>query len=240
MVGLTDILFSPVNISLTILLIILVLYWLLTIISGIDFDLDFDVEVDVDIDSDIDIDTETSLDSGNVSIEDVSNAEVKHQNIIKNRRKDLKWWQIVLIYFNFVGLPFMFTFTFWIFSWWFLTVFTTNLTNSYNNSLGFIIFFLAIIPSLILTKIGTTPFKSLFKNFSKKGVDSLDLIGRVGILETNIKEERIGKAKIKIESSPIIVYVKSIDGKPIDMDENIIIINQVKGDNLYLVQHYEK
>ena len=103
MVGLTDILFSPVNISLTILLIILVLYWLLTIISGIDFDLDFDVEVDVDIDSDIDIDTETSLDSGNVSIEDVSNAEVKHQNIIKNRRKDLKWWQIVLIYFNFVG-----------------------------------------------------------------------------------------------------------------------------------------
>jgi len=117
-------------------------------------------------------------------------------------------------------------------------VFFTNFTHSYDNSFGFIIFFLAIIPSLILMKVLTSPFKGFFKNFSKKGEESIDLIGRVGTLETNIEGERIGKAKIKIESSPFIIYVKSIDGKAINSDKNIIIINQVKGDNLYLVQQY--
>lgn len=241
--GLTDIFFSSVNMPLTILLIILFLYWILTMMSGLDFDLDFDVEVDVDvdvdIDTDIDIDTDTALDSGNVSFDDFANAEVKKENILPNRKRDLKWWQIVLVYFNFVELPFMFTFTFWILCWWFLTVFFTNFTHSYDNSFGFIIFFIAIIPSLILTKILTSPFKKFFKNFSKKGEESLDLLGRRGVLISNLSGDKLGSVKLIVDSSPINVYCKSLNGEKINSGQEVLIIKESPDKKYYFIQSYK-
>ena len=60
MANLLDILFSEVNATLSILLILLLVYWVITMIGGIDFDLDFDVEVEVDIDADIEVDSDES------------------------------------------------------------------------------------------------------------------------------------------------------------------------------------
>jgi hypothetical protein len=118
-----NILFSPVNITLTILLIVLLLYWIFTMISGVDFDLD--VGFDVDIDADVDIDS--GIEGGNMDFQDVANAEVKREHVVNKGTRNLKWWQILLIYFNFVGLPFMFTFTVWIFLWWCLGYFLRRL-----------------------------------------------------------------------------------------------------------------
>jgi len=238
---LTTIFFSPVNMALTILLIILFLYWILTMLSGLDFDLDFDVEVDmdIDVDTDIDIDTDTALDSGNVTFDDFANAEVKQEDILPNRKKDLKWWQIILVYFNFVELPFMFTFTFWILCWWFLTVITTHLTHSYNNSFGFLLFFLAIIPSLILTKILTTPFKGFFKNFSKKGEEALDLLGRKGTLLSNLSGDKLGSIKLIVDSSPINVYGKSLNGEVIKSGQEVLIIKESSDKKYFFIQSYK-
>jgi len=210
-------------------------------LSGLDFDLDFDVEVDmdVDIDTDIDIDTDTTLDSSNVSFDDFANAEVKKENILPNRKRDLKWWQVILVYFNFVELPFMFTFTFWILCWWFLTVFFTNFTHSYENSLGFLIFIIAIIPSLILTKLLTTPFKSFFKNFSKKGEEALDLLGRRGILLSNLSGDKLGSIKLIIDSSPINVYAKSLNGEKINSGQEVLIIKESTDKKYYFIKSYK-
>ena len=234
--GLTDILFSAVNMPLTVLLIILFLYWILTMLSGLDFDLDFDVEMDIDVDADIDFDTDTSLDSGNVTFDDFANAEVKKENILPNRKKNLKWWQIILVYFNFVELPFMFTFTFWILCWWFLTVFFTNFTHSYDNSFGFIIFFVAIIPSLILTKVLTTPFKGFFRNFSKKGEEALDLLGRRGTSLSNISGDKLGSIKLIVDSSPINVYAKSLNGEIIKSGQEVLIIKESSDKKYFFIQ----
>ena len=237
--GLTDILFSSVNMPLTVLLIILFIYWILTMLSGLDFDLDFDVEVDMDVEVDTDIELDTTLDSGNVSFDDFANAEVKKENILPNRRKDLKWWQIILVYFNFVELPFMFTFTFWILCWWFLTVFFTNFTHSYENSFGFIIFFIAIIQSLFLTKILTSPFKGFFKNFSKKGEESLDLLGRRATLLSNLSGDKLGSVKLTIDSSPINVYAKSLNGEKINSGQEVLIIKESPDKKYYFIQSYK-
>ena len=46
--------FLPVNFVLTVLLILVVLYWLMVIIGALDadlFDIDFDTDVDVDVDA---------------------------------------------------------------------------------------------------------------------------------------------------------------------------------------------
>lgn len=128
-----DLAISSVNLPLTILLIILVIYWLLTMISGIDFDVDFDV--DVDLDTDFDVDADSGMDSANADFEDMAGNEVTKENIVGKRQKPLKWWQVFLIYFNFVGLPFMFTFTVLVFVWWLLTMIITDITFSSENFL---------------------------------------------------------------------------------------------------------
>ncbi|TSE09725.1 hypothetical protein FOF46_06845 [Aquimarina algiphila] len=235
---LIDIAFSSVNMVLTILMILLILYWLFTMISGVDFDVDVDVDIDIDMDTDLDVDTDAGIEGGNLDFQDIANTEVNKEDVVGKKRKPLKWWQIVLIYFNFVGLPFMFTFTCWIFIWWLCTVITTSLTSTYNNSLGYIIFLAAILPSLLLTKIFTTPFKGFFKNLNKDGDAPIDLIGRKGTLQSTISGNKLGSAEVIAESNPLSIYVKSLNGEQINYHQKILIIKQSEDKNYYFVQSY--
>lgn len=232
--NLFDILFSEVNLVLTILLIVLLLYWVFTMIGGIDYDVDFDVEVDLDPA----IDAGTGMDGGNMDFQDLSNAEVNQEDVVGKRRRPLKWWQVFLIYFNFVGLPFMFTFTFWIFIWWFITVLTTALTSSYDNFFGFAIMLMAFFPALIVNKIFTTPFKGFFKNLNKDGDAPVDYLGRKALLLSSIAEDRMGNAEVKVDGNTMSVYVKSLTGEPLDYGSSVLIIKRSADHNYYLVQTY--
>lgn len=222
---------------LSILVIVLIIYWLFTMISGIDFDLDFDV--DIDVDADIDVDVDTSLDGGNIDFADVANTEVNKEDVVRDRQKKLKWWQITLIYFNFVDLPFMFTFTCWIFIWWLCTVISTSITHSYENSFGYILFLAGILPSLILTKIFTTPFKSFFKNLNQDGDAPIDLTGHTGVLLSNISGTKMGSAEVIAEETPMSIYVKSLNGETINFKQQILVIKQSEDKNFYLVKPYD-
>jgi membrane protein implicated in regulation of membrane protease activity len=197
-------------------------------ISGIDFDYDIDVDIDVD----------AGIEGGNMDFQDVSNAEVNQQDVVGKRRKPLKWWQIFLIYFNFVGLPFMFTLTCWIFTWWFITVLTTSITYSYDSPFGFLIMILAFFPALIVTKIITTPFKNFFKNLNKDGDKAKEYVGRRGVMLSTISEERMGNAEVIIEGDSYNIYVKSLDGSVIAYHQEILIIKKSQDNNYFLVQTY--
>jgi hypothetical protein len=228
-----NILFSEVNITLTVLLIILILYWLATMITGIDFDLDVDVDIDVDIDADVDLDT--GIEGGNMDFQDVANAEVDREHVVNKRTRKLKWWQVFLIYFNFVGLPFMFTFTFWIFLWWMISVLTTSITGSYDNTFGFVIVLAAFIPALILTKVITTPFKSFFKNLNKDGDKAVDFLGREALLLSSISGDKLGNAEVTADGNVMSIYVKSLDGSELRFRESVLIIKQSDDKNYFLV-----
>lgn len=228
-----NLIFSEVNIILSILLILLVIYWILTSVSGIDFDLDMDVDIDVDADFDI-----NTVDSGSMDFEDVSSAEVDRTHVVNKRRKPLKWWQVFLIYFNFVGLPFMFTFTVWIFLWWLSTLVTTSFTGSYENSFGYILMFICMIPALFFTKIFTTPFKSFFKNLNKDGDKATDFLGRDAVLLSTISGDKMGNAEVLADGNPMNIYVKSLDGSEISFRESVLIIKQSADKNYFLVSKY--
>jgi len=229
---LTEVLFSQVNIVLSILLMILILYWIVTMIGGIDFDLDIDVDVDVDVDLD------TGLEGGNMDFEDVSNVEVTKDNVVGKRRKPLKGWQIFLIYFNFVGLPFMFTFTCWIFIWWLMTTVTTALTFTYDSVFGFAVMLIALFPALIVNKLFTTPFKGFFKHLNKDGDVAVDFLGRKATLLSSISGEKMGNAEVLADGNAMSVYVKSLTGEPLVYGSTVLIIKQSADQNYYLVENY--
>ena len=230
-----NLIFSEVNIVLTILLMLLVLYWILTSLSGIDFDYDMDIDVDVDLDADFDINT---VDSGSMDFEDISNAEVDRSQVVNKRRKPLKWWQVFLIYFNFVGLPFMFTFTAWIFFWWISTLLTTSITLSYDTNFGFLLMLILMIPALFLTKIFTTPFKSFFKHLNRDGDKAVDFTGRDATLLSTISEDKMGNAEVLVDGNSMSIYVKSLDGSELRFRESVLIIKQSADKNYFLVSKY--
>ncbi len=231
-----EIAFSQVNITLTILVLLLIAYWLFTIFSGLDFDVDFDV--DIDIDADIDVDADADISGSEIEFSEIANTELRKEHVAPNRKKKLKWWQIVLVFFNFVGLPFMFTFTAWVFIWWICVVIATSLTHSYSNVFGFVLFLAAIIPSLFLTKIFTTPFKGFFDNLNKDGDEPIDLIGRKGVMYSSISNDKMGSAEVLAEGTPMSIYVKSLNGTPLKYKDDILIIKQSDDKNYYLVEAY--
>lgn len=243
---LTDILFSSVNITLTLLAIVLIIYWVVTMATGLDFDLDIDVDVDVDVDVDMDVDLDTGLDvdsaSGvgaeNIEFSDIANTEINKEDILSKRRQPLKWWQIVLIYFNFVGLPFMFTFTCWIFIWWTITTLSTTFTHSIDNTFGFILMLGGLLPSLFITKIFTTPFKGFFKNLNQDGDAPIDITGRIGTCLSNIKDNKLGRATVVAENTPLDIMIKSLNGSPIPYNSSILIIKQSADKTYYYAQRY--
>jgi hypothetical protein len=216
-------------------MLVFILYWLVTMFSGLDFDVDIDLDLDIDVDADF----EATLESANLDFEDVSNVQIEREHIVKKKREPLKWWQVVLVYFNFVGLPFMFALTCWIFIWWMITVSVTTITNSYNSSLGVYFMLLAIIPSLFINKIFTIPFKRFFKNFSKDGDAPIEIIGRRGICLSKIKDDKMGSAEVVVDNTPLAIYIKSLSGVQIDYKEPILIIKQSKDKNYYYAQSYK-
>ncbi|WP_103069889.1 hypothetical protein [Aquimarina sediminis] len=230
-----DIAISIVNLPLTILFGLLILYWILTTLTGLDLDF-FDADIDIDIDADADADLDTEFDArANLDIQDISNTEVKKEDVIRRRGK-LNFFQIFLIYFNFVGLPFMFTFSFYVLFWWAITMTGTSITHSYDNDFGFIFFFGGIIPALFLTKIFTLPFKKFFTNFNNKGESALELLGRQGVLQSPLSGEKVSTLEVKIKSDPIKVMVKSKEGMKIPANTPVEIVNQVKNKQLYIIQ----
>jgi len=119
-----------------------------------------------------------------------------------------------------------------------ITIIGTYYTHSYDNNFGLIIFFLAIIPALIINKIFTNPFKSFFEKLNRKGVDKLDLLGRKGILLSNITNEKLGSVKLFVENDPINIYVKSLNGEAILSGKEVLIIKKSKDKKFYYIKSY--
>lgn len=230
-----DIAFSEVNIFLTIFMLILIAYWLFTMFSGMDFDIDVDVDVDIDVDVDADIQTASLGDAAN-SV----NAELDKDLVRSKNRKGIKWWQAALIYFNFVGLPFMFTLTCFIFSWWVLSNIATIYTNSYHNTFGYMMVLATLIPALFLTKIITKPFKNFFKGFNPDGTKPIDFIGMTAITKSNIEDENLGSIEVMVDAKSIILYAKTKNNEHIPFDQEVIINEHSEDKNFYYVQPLNK
>lgn len=230
-----DIIFSPVILPLTILAGILAIFWVVSSLLGMDADLDFDVDVDADVDMDID----TGVEAGTVGVEDFSNVELEKEHVVHKRKQNLKPWQVFLIYFNFVGVPFLFTTTVFVVFWWLCSMLATILTNSHHSGIGYLFVLAAFIPALFLGKMFTQPFKPIFRQLNKDGDAPIDYIGRKGTSLSKISEDKLGNGEVIVEGMPMNIYIKSYNGEAIDYRDSILIIRESADKTFYFVQKYK-
>jgi hypothetical protein len=109
------------------------------------------------------------------------------------------------------------------------------MTESYNTNYGFTLFFASIVPSLVLTKLFTTPFKGFFKNLNPDGDAPINFIGRKGIMLSKISKNKMGSAEILVDKNPLSIYVKSQNSNTLTYKQEIVVTKQSKDKNFYWV-----
>lgn len=206
-----EVAFNPANTVLSILLILSVLYWLITMLSGVG---DFDLDLDVDADGVGDV----NAPDGTIEVPQDPSSFIQF----------LKFLQLDIIPITFfLTLVLLFT--------WLI-----NVNISYFLPLPYWLYFITIIPafivSLFITKYVCMPLKPIFKEINHKGEVAYDYLGRTGVLKSTIKDDRIGMMELFINNDPIKLLAKSKDGFELKDGEKVMIVDEHPEKKYFIVE----
>lgn len=205
-----DIFFQASNFIVTLLFLVIVLYWLVVLFGAIDFDvIDFDLDVDVDADADVD---------GNSS------------NIFGLNK--------VLTFFNLGKIPFMVFLTFLVIPWWFATVIINHFFGFTSFVPGLLVLIPAFFGSLFVAKILTTPFVKIFAALDKGNVEQ-DILGTIGEVHIRATEERTGQGEFKLGGAFLNLKIRSKSGE-LNVGEKVMITNDKMKGEYYIVERYNE
>ncbi len=222
--------FSPVNAFLSIMCLLLILYWVLTILTGFDLDF-FDVEFDAAADMDLDMDMEADIDDYNPDV------DLPQKNVEASTDTEGVGVKI-LRFFNFDELPLMFMLTGLFFSMWFISV---NISHYLQlpNWIGFLLLIPNLIISLFITKFLTKPIAKVYAMINHKGEETIDFLGRQCIVKSPVAGNKLGQIEVKIHNDVILVQAKGFKGATIGSGETAVIVNVSKDKKYYLIEKFE-
>ncbi|PKF75172.1 hypothetical protein [Chryseobacterium sp. PMSZPI] len=201
--------FSPVNTVLSVLLALSVLYWVFTILTGLD--------IDVGIHSDLDGDVEGP--DGHFHAPD----------------HDLSAWMHFLKFLNLDIVPITYFLTLSLLITW-LGSFYLNYFIPLPTWLGVLALFPLLIIGMLLTKIILKPLNPFFREINHKGEVSYEFLGREGRLKSSIQDDKIGMMEVFIGSDPMTLMVKSKGGVKLEHGTQVMIIDEEPEKRIYYVQ----
>lgn len=199
--------FSPVNTVLSVLLILSALYWVFTIVTGLD--------IDVGIDADIDTDFDTP--DGHVHVPEDPSAWVQFLKFLNLDIVPMTYFLTLTLLFTWLGSVY-------------LTMFLPMPT-----WLGIVIIVPLLIGSILLTKIILKPLNPFFKEINHKGERPHDFLGREGRMKSSINGTKTGILEVFIGSDPMTLMVKSKNGELIEHGDRVVIVDEDPDKRIYYV-----
>ena len=208
-----NIAFSPVNTVLSVLLGLSVVYWLFTIITGLDIDVGLHSDLDVDAGAD------THVQDGHFPA----------------HNHDPSTWMHFLKFLNLDIVPITYFMTLSLLMTW-LGSFYLNYFIPLPTWLGILILFPLLIGGMLLTKIILKPLNPFFKEINHKGEASYAFLGREGRLKSSIQDDKIGMMEVFIGSDPMTLMVRSQDGTKLEHGTRVMIVDEYLDKRIYYVQ----
>lgn len=211
MTSIIAMLFNPLpNTIMTILLGLSALYWLLTFIAG-------DFLADIDLDGDVGIDLESDVGS-----------EVPTEP---------SFFQKALSFINIGKVPIMVVISMFKFIAWIFTLASSMIWDLANWGWKSALILLPIfIITYFLTRWATKPFIKIYHHMGYNGEEAHELIGRIATLKSNIKDDVLGTAELKIRNDVIKILVKSKTGQAIAFNADITIVAESTDKKFYWVE----
>lgn len=200
---------KPANLVFTVLLGIVIIYWIMVILGALDtdfLDIDFDSDVDVDADADFDADGGGALQG--------------------------------LLEFFYVGeIPVMVILSVLALSLWTISVLSNHYLNPAGTML--IALPLAagnLFVSCIVVKILGVPLSKFFKSFDTDANASRPVIGRIcKIVTTEISGDRLGQGEMSSKGAPILINVKAEGDQVFKKGDEAIVLSKDPETGVYLV-----
>lgn len=203
-----DVAFSPVNTVLSVLLAMTVIYWLFTILTGLDIDIGIDSDLDADLDAP----------DGHIHLSD-----------------DPSMWLQFLKFLNLDIVPMAYFLTISLLISWLIS-FYLNFYLSLPTWLGVVILIPILISSVLVTRIILKPLTPFFREINHKGEKAYDFLGRQGRLKSGIQGDKIGMMELFIGNDPMTLMVKSKGGKLLEHGAYVMIVNEDPQKRIYYVE----
>lgn len=217
---LIEISFSPVNAFFSIMSIIMLLYWIMVIVAGLDPDL-----FSIDFDS---TDLDTDFDSHTHDLPDRTEASSDGNPFMKT-----------LEFFNFDELPLMFILTIIFFSMWLVGINVTYYLGVESTLIGFLLLIPNFILSLFIVKIFSKPLSYLYKQVNHKGEPEIDFLGRRCVIFSTLDHERTGQIQLSVNGDPIRLSARSNSDEKLLAGQEAVIVSESEDKRFYLVEKFD-
>ncbi len=204
--------FSTVNVGLTVLLIVIILYWISVILGVLDvemFDFDIDADIDVDIDADVDI----------------AGGGFMHS---------------VMEFFYFGEVPIMFLVSILILNMWVISMISNHCLNQSGSMLIALLLFAGnFLLSAFITKLIATPVKKLYAGMNEDCNAPRDVVGRRCIVTTTVVSDRLGQAEVRDGGAPILLNVITVDGTEMHKGDEAVVVSRDDEKGLYFIAPFD-
>ena len=199
---------QPANLPATVLLALIVLYWLLVIfgvLSAEAFDFDMDIDADADVDADVDING-----GGGITAD-------------------------ALTFFHLGEVPVMILASFFVLFFWAITIFSNHYLNP---TLSLLVTLYCLIPSLmislLLTKLVIMPFVPLFRSMMVNKEDNL--VGKHGVVSTSQLDGEFGQVTIEISGPPVVINGRTENAQRLLKNDAVRVIRFEPDREVYIVE----
>lgn len=219
-----DLSFTPVNAFLSIVCIVMLLYWLLVIFTGLDpdfFSIDFEAEPVYD------------ADLNTIDVENPGDRSGQSSNSGNGFFND------VLRFFQFDELPLMFILTLVFFSMWILSINLTHYLGISSVFIGVLLYIPYFIASLFVVKIFSKPLIYLYKFINHKGEEAIDFLGRRCVVVSRVEKDKMGTVQLMVKGDPIKIYAKSNSSEALTAGTEAVIVDESKDKKYYYIEKFE-
>ena len=213
---------NAVNLPVTVIMIMVLLYWLMVIVGVLGLDtLDFDLDTDVGLDADVGVDTTAEGSFSGSSL-------TPNEGIFR-----------ALFEFFYLGeVPVVIIGTFFMLFLWIFTFITNHYFNTDQSILIMLLWLIPnIVVSAILTRYCMIPFAILFKPSGPDDTSRKEMVGLIGLVTTSEVTEKFGELEIpRHNDSELIVNVRTRPGEKLAKGDAAKIISFNNTDGTFLVE----
>lgn len=215
--------FSPVNVVFTVLLLLVVLYWVLMILGALDLEFltpDVEADLDVDVDADVDVDVDADIDTG-----------------LGEGPPAVGVLDAFLQFFYIGKVPMMVLISILALSLWVISLTANRLVNPWNRSgLGLAIAVGNLVVSAMILKAVGAPLARLFRPFYVEAHQVTSAVGKLGkVLSSEINATRIGQIEIITAGAPVVVNAVTEGEDALHKGDEAVVIEKDAKRNLFLV-----
>lgn len=210
-----SILFHPANLPYTLLLLLVVLYWLTVFIGALDLDfLDFDLDGDTEVEVEVDTEVE-AVAGGSTGLMSVAT------------------------FFNLGRVPFMIFFSLLVLSLWTGAVLAWE---AFGREIPWFPL-LWLLPNLLLglfvTKLLSTPFKRWHRHMNRETVHKRELVGKTGRIIIAVRPGRTGRIELDTEDQHFVLDVITHGTDVLETGTQALIVEYDPETDRYAVEGFE-